>query len=81
VLTAKATGNTTGYHDPKLFDHSALMLATIGGNLLIIELLLNWGANVEIKNSKGFTACDYAQQKPQHDVNELLSTSSTKLRR
>ncbi len=80
-LGPSGTGGGNNYHDPKLFDHSALMLATIGGNLLIIELLLNWGANVEVKNSKGFTACDYATQKQHQDANELLSSSSTKMRR
>lgn len=74
---AKAGGVSS--YDVKLFDHSPLMIASIDGDLMSMELLLQWNVNIEVKNSKGFTALDYAEQShPHSEVTELLTIAKNK---
>lgn len=49
-----------------------LILAVLGGNLKIVEHLLNHGASIDHRNWQGHSALQYACSKGKKDIVELL---------
>jgi hypothetical protein len=58
--------------DVEIDSYTALMLATLGDNIPIVEFLLSKGADVTIKSRNGNTAIDLARKLNREDVNKVL---------
>ncbi len=63
--------------DPNIMDNisgdTALILASIDGDIEIAQLLLNKGANINLKDLSGKTALDYALQNEHEEIKKLLN--------
>jgi len=56
---------------------SPLVIAVLGSNLDMVELLLNYGASVHIKDDSNKSPIDYAEELGELEILRLLKSSKT----
>jgi len=76
--TIKFSFNTENVNAIDEKGYTALMYACANGNLEIVELLLEYGADSSITTSKGNTALYFAERKQYWKIIDLLRINGTK---